>query len=322
MTSRIQSSKKLIKLTKESFQRGLATATTSSSTPIASTSTSSSSSSSTNSPDLSYLQQITPGDTSRSRYKEYYNNTLSHDLLYLLYSHANHTQSKTLPNPLTRSPIWSPTNPYATNRPPPRPKGNRYLVPNPSFTSAKTLPKLLSITLATMDKTALSSKNNLLTLLMAYESITGESPQSKHPGQYGPGSGRGLIITKSTKKSASFKIRPGAPTGVKVTLKGEPMYRFLETLVEFVLPRLKTFIGVALPNASHPKQSVSSTSGVVAFGLPSEAMGLFPQIEQNLDQYPRSLGMNIYCVTSARGRGAQDQARALLSGLAIPFVKK
>lgn len=272
--------------------------------------------------DLSHLHSISPGATARCRLKEHYDTTVSHDLLYLLYSHANHANSDSLPDPLSRSPIWSPTNPYAANRPPPRPKGNRYLVPNPSYTSASKIPVLTSIIVSTMDKSALSNKNNLLPLLMAFQAITGESPQSPHPGPYGPGSGRGLVVTRSTKKSASFKIRPGAPTGVKVELKGEPMYAFLETLVEFVLPRLKTFGGVSLPSASSPQQSTSASSGVVAFGLPADAMGLFPQVELNLDQYPRSFGMNIFCVTSARGRGAQDQARALLSGLAVPFVKR
>jgi len=173
-----------------------------------------------------------------------------------------------------------------------------------------------------MSKTALQGKSNLLPLLMAFEAITGEPPQSKHPGPYGPGSGQGLVITRSTKKSASFKIRAGAPTGVKVELKGQPMFTFLETLVDFVLPRLKTFQGIPLPPASQPRQSTSATSGVVSFGLPPEAMGLFPQVEINLDQYPKTFGMNIFCKTTAKGRGAQDQARALLSGVGLPFVKR
>ncbi|ORY43256.1 ribosomal protein L5 domain-containing protein [Leucosporidium creatinivorum] len=279
------------------------------------------SSSSSSSP-ADFHRTITPGPTSRSRLKDHYNQTLSHDLLYTLYSHATHTNADALPNPSSRSPMWSPENPYALNRPPPRPKGNRYLVPNPSYTSPESLPVLESIVVETMTTSALSAKSNLLPLLMAYQAITGEVPQSRHPGPYGPGSGKGLVITRSAKKSASFKVRAGAPTGVKVELRGESMYSFLETLVDFVLPRLKTFSGIPLPPASHPRQSPSSTSGVVSFGLPPEAMGLFPQIEINLDQYPKTFGMNIFCVTSARGRGAQDQARALLSGFGAPFVKR
>ncbi|GAA5935739.1 mitochondrial 54S ribosomal protein uL5m MRPL7 [Sporobolomyces koalae] len=297
-------------------------------TRSASSSSSSPSSSATNASSqpaassTEHLHRITYGDTSRSRIQDHYTQSLSHDLLYMLYNHPVHANSHALPNPLSRSPIWSPHNPYAENRAPPRPKGNRYLVPNPSYVSPQTLPRLESIVIESMSKTALAGKSNLLPLLMAFEAVTGEPPQSKHPGPYGPGSGQGLVITRSTKKSASFKIRAGAPTGVKVELRGQPMYAFLESLVDFVLPRLKTFNGIPLPPASQPRQSTSATSGVVSFGLPPEAMGLFPQIEINLDQYPKTFGMNIFCITSAKGRGAQDQARALLSGAGLPFVKR
>ncbi|GAA5946463.1 hypothetical protein JCM3775_003685 [Rhodotorula graminis] len=268
---------------------------------------------------------VSYGQTARSRLRDHYDASLSHDLLYLLYSHPTHVEAQTgrLPDPLSRSPVWNPANPYASGRAaPPRPKGNRYLVPNPSYTSPDAVPQLESITVECMTKTAVGVKSNLLPVIMAFQAITGEPLQSKHPGAYGPGSGKGIVVTKSTKKSASFKIRAGAPTGVKVELKGEQMYTFLESVVDFVLPRLKTFNGIPLPAASHPRQSMSSTSGVVAFGLPPEAMGLFPQVEVNLDQYPRAYGMNIFCVTSAKGRGAQDQARALLSGMGLPFVKR
>ncbi|POY70093.1 hypothetical protein BMF94_6908 [Rhodotorula taiwanensis] len=265
---------------------------------------------------------LTYGQTARSRLGEHYESTLSHDLMYLLYSHATHAAGHR-PNPLERKPIWSPENPYSQGRSaPPRPKGNRYIVPNPNYTSPESVPRLESIVVESMYKHAVGAKSNLLPLIMAFQAITGEPPQTKTPGPYGPGSGQGIQVTQSTKASASFKIRAGMPSGVKVELKGEPMYAFLETVVDFVLPRLKTFSGIPLPPASHPRQSPSSTSGVVSFGLPPEAMGLFPQIEVNLDQYPRSFGINIFCVTNAKGRGAQDQARALLSGAGLPFVKR
>ncbi|GAA5872892.1 hypothetical protein JCM16303_006870 [Sporobolomyces ruberrimus] len=301
-----------------------ATVTPPSLVALRSASSSSSSSSPSPSPSTSteHLSKVTYGDTARSRIQDHYQQTLSHDLLYLLYNHQLHAASSPLPNPISRSPIWSPHNPYAENRAPPRPRGNRYLVPNPSYVSPQTLPRLESIVVESMSKQALAGKSNLLPLLMAFEAITGEPPQTKVPGPYGPGSGQGIVITRSTKKSASFKIRAGAPTGVKVELKGQAMYNFLESLVDFVLPRHKTFQGIPLPPASQPKQSTSASSGVVSFGLPPEAMGLFPQIEINLDQYPRTFGMNIFCITSAKGRGAQDQARALLSGVGLPFVKR
>ena len=51
-------------------------------------------------------------------------------------------------------------------------------------------------------------------------------------------------------------------------------------------------------------------------------MGLFPQIEVNLDSYPKSYGMHIHFITNATGEGAQNKARQLLSGFQIPFARK
>ncbi|KAK4048904.1 54S ribosomal protein L7, mitochondrial [Microbotryomycetes sp. JL201] len=271
--------------------------------------------------DEAFLRTVQPGPISTSRLRAHYDNTLSHDLMYELYQHQTHVEAATRPDPRSREPVWSPTNPYALNRPAPRPKGNRYTMPNPTYTSADTVPKLESIVLQSMTKTAVGNKSALLPLIMAFETITGEPTQSRHPGPYGPGSGRGIVVTRSTKKSASFKIRGGMPTGAKVELQGPAMYHFLETLVDFVLPRLKTFNGVLLPPPSQPRQSTSATSGVVSFGFGPEAMALFPQIESSLDQY-KLFGFNVFCITSAKGRRAQDQARALMSGLGVPFVKR
>jgi large subunit ribosomal protein L5 len=109
--------------------------------------------------------------------------------------------------------------------------------------------------------------------------------------------------------------------GVKVDLKGPKMYEFLGTLVDFVLPRLREFPGLVLPAQSSLLTSPSAATGVVSFGLEPMAMGLFPQLEFNLDAYPKSYGFHIHFITTAKGEGAQNRAAALLSGFQIPFVR-
>jgi large subunit ribosomal protein L5 len=167
-----------------------------------------------------------------------------------------------------------------------------------------------------MVKEALQSKGNLLGAIMAMRALTGESHK---------GGGRhkveGVEIVKG-KKSVGGWIRPGAPVGAKVVLKGQSMYDFLGTLVEFVLPRLREFNGVVLPPQSSSSNSPSAISGVVTFGLPPQAMGFFPQIEVNQDAYPEMYGMHIHFVTNAAGLGAENRARALVSGFQIPFVRR
>ncbi len=112
------------------------------------------------------------------------------------------------------------------------------------------------------------------------------------------------------------------PVAVKVEMKGEAMYDFLESLVDFVLPRLREFPGVPLPPNSASKTSPSAVAGVVSFGLPPLAMGLFPQVEANLDAYPKLHGFHMHFKTNVKGRDAQEHARALLSGFRIPFHRR
>jgi large subunit ribosomal protein L5 len=124
------------------------------------------------------------------------------------------------------------------------------------------------------------------------------------------------------RKAVSGWIRPGIPCGVKVELRGQKMYDFLATLLDFVLPRLRDFQGIVIPPRRSNRETPSTVSGVVEFGLPPIAMGFFPQVEINLDAYPKNYGMHIHFVTNARGKGAQNKARALLSGFQLPFIRK
>ncbi|TFY74570.1 hypothetical protein EWM64_g9444 [Hericium alpestre] len=100
------------------------------------------------------------------------------------------------------------------------------------------------------------------------------------------------------------------------------MYEFLGTLTEFVLPRMREFPGMLMPAGSANMNTPSGVSGVVSFGLSPDAMGLFPQIEVNLDSYPKAYGFHIHFITNATGTGAQNRARQLLSGFQIPFTRR
>lgn len=98
------------------------------------------------------------------------------------------------------------------------------------------------------------------------------------------------------------------------------MHDFLQNLSELVMPRLKDWNGVPLPPPSKGEHlQPSYHSGALTFGLPPQAMGLFPQVEVNLDAYPRQHGLHINVVSNAKGAGAQDKVRSLLSGYKIPF---
>ncbi|WP_345980145.1 50S ribosomal protein L5 [Sulfurimonas sp. HSL3-2] len=112
------------------------------------------------------------------------------------------------------------------------------------------------------------------------------------------------VIAK--KSVAGFKVREGMPVGVKVTLRGENMYNFLDRLISIALPRVKDFRGVA--------RNGFDGRGNYNFGLQEQL--IFPEV--SYDSVMQIHGMNITIVTT----GSDDKhAFALLAKLGMPFAK-
>lgn len=120
-------------------------------------------------------------------------------------------------------------------------------------------------------------------------------------------SGQKPIITKAKKSIANFKLREGMEIGCKVTLRGEKMYQFLDKLVNIALPRVRDFRGVS--------KNAFDGRGNYTLGIKEQL--IFPEI--NFDKVTRVRGMDIVIVTTAR---TNEEGRALLSGLGMPFEKK
>lgn len=118
--------------------------------------------------------------------------------------------------------------------------------------------------------------------------------------------GQKPIVTKARISVASFKVREDYPVGVKVTLRGERMYEFLERLVTVALPRIRDFRGLD-PRAFDGR-------GNYNFGVTEQI--IFPEIDY--DKVDTLRGMNITITTSAKD---DEQGQALLSGFAFPFRK-
>jgi large subunit ribosomal protein L5 len=116
--------------------------------------------------------------------------------------------------------------------------------------------------------------------------------------------GQKPIITKARKSIAAFKVREGMPIGVMVTLRGDRMYEFFDRLVNVALPRVRDFRGVP----------TKSFDGRGNFTLGVRDQLIFPEIDYS--KVEKMKGMNITIVTSA---GSDDQARALLKAMGMPF---
>jgi len=118
--------------------------------------------------------------------------------------------------------------------------------------------------------------------------------------------GQHAVITLAKKSVAGFKAREGAPSGIKVTLRGENMYNFLDKLISIALPRVKDFRGV-------PRKGFDGR-GNYNFGLDEQLM--FPEVVY--DKIMKTHGMNITIVTSADD---DKEAFVLLEKLGMPFAK-
>jgi large subunit ribosomal protein L5 len=119
--------------------------------------------------------------------------------------------------------------------------------------------------------------------------------------------GQKPVVTKARKSIANFKLREGRAIGVKVTLRGERMWSFLDRLMNIALPRVRDFRGVS-PNSFDGR-------GNYTLGLREQLV--FPEIDY--DKIDKLRGMEISIVTSAR---TDDEGRQLLQMLGMPFKKE
>jgi len=120
-------------------------------------------------------------------------------------------------------------------------------------------------------------------------------------------SGQKPIITKFKKSISNFKTRKGTTAGVKVTLRSNKMYEFVDRLVNIALPRIKDFQGL--------NTNGFDKFGNFSFGIKEHI--IFPEI--NFDKVDRIRGMDITVVTSGDNKKATF---ALLAAMNFPFIKK
>ena len=118
--------------------------------------------------------------------------------------------------------------------------------------------------------------------------------------------GQKPVITKAKKSIANFKLREGMPIGVKVTLRQDKMWEFVDRLFNIALPRVRDFRGIN-PDGFDGR-------GNYALGIKEQL--IFPEIEY--DKIDKIRGMNIAFVTTAK---TDEEGRELLSQLGAPFAK-
>ena len=120
-------------------------------------------------------------------------------------------------------------------------------------------------------------------------------------------SGQKPLITKAKKSVASFKVREGMPIGVKVTLRKNRMYEFLDRLINIALPRVRDFRGL----------SMKSFDGTGNYSLGIKEQTIFPEIDY--DNVDRIRGLDITITTSATNN---EETLALLNAFNFPIKQR
>lgn len=158
------------------------------------------------------------------------------------------------------------------------------------YTNAMAVPRLEKIVLNMGVGEASQDKKKVETAAAEMELIAGQKP----------------VITRAKKSIAQFKLREGMPIGVKVTLRRERMYEFLDRLVTIAMPRIRDFRGL------NPKSF--DGRGNYAMGLKEQL--IFPEI--SYDRIDKVRGLDVIIATSAN---SDDEARELLRLFNFPFPR-
>src|SRR6185503_370864 len=157
-----------------------------------------------------------------------------------------------------------------------------------NYTSPMQVPRLSRIVINMGLGAAVGNPKIIDSAVQELSAITGQKP----------------VVTRSKKAIANFKLREGLPIGVKVTLRKERMWEFMDRLVTLALPRVRDFRG------TNPKGF--DGAGNYTLGLREQIV--FPEID--FDKVEKIKGMNITFVTTA---DTDEEAKELLANLGMPF---
>lgn len=165
------------------------------------------------------------------------------------------------------------------------------LVKQFSYTSVMQVPRLQKICLNMGVGDAVQDAKLLDQAAADLEQIAGQKP----------------VITRAKQSISNFKLREGMQIGLRVTLRRERMYEFLDRFISTAIPRIRDFRGV----------SDKSFDGRGNYTLGVKEQIIFPEID--VDKIPRIFGMDITIVTSAP---TDEEAMALLQAFGMPFRKR
>ncbi len=158
-----------------------------------------------------------------------------------------------------------------------------------NYSSHMQVPRLVKISINSGVGAAIADKKLIEVAQEELSLITGQKP----------------VQTYSTKDISNFKLRKGMPIGLKVTLRREKMYEFMERLIRVALPRIRDFNGVSNKFDGHGNYTLGISEQII-----------FPEID--IDKINKIMGLEITFVTTAR---TDEEGYALLKEFGLPFKR-
>lgn len=224
--------------------------------------------------------------TGQDRVRDHHYNTIQSDLLLVNYRHGQEDKKG------IKQREWDGSSPFHINRPLRDPRGRMKASKDVKKRDWTNVPEITAISLNLFATEAKNTADTNIPAMLQLQQITGMKPK----------------VVYSKTNVPTWRLRPGMPMGCKITLKGRPMSQFLYTLNELVLPRSKTWRGIS--------NSSGDRNGNISFGVSAEDARLFPELEGNLELWPRTFGFDVTIHTTAQ---VDPEARTLMSAYGFLF---
>lgn len=237
-------------------------------------------------------REFVPGPFNLPRLKQTYHSTINADLLTLMYQHK--IPGKPDEPERIRLRPWEGESPYISNRPKRGPRGADVLKPLEKPITYRNIPKINAVHISMYQPKAKKNPDHLRVMRVLLQNMTGVRPE----------------VTRNRISVSQWQVVKRDRTGVKVTLKKEMAYEFLDKVVNFVFPRIKEWKGLSA--------GATDSGGNINFGLEESDMLFFPEIEATYSLYPAKMipGCHITIETTAK---SDRHARLLFMAFGIPF---
>ncbi|KAI1099870.1 54S ribosomal protein L7 [Jackrogersella minutella] len=240
-------------------------------------------------------RDFSPGPFNLPRLKQTFHSIAASDIMTLAY---HHVPPGTPDKPeRIRLREWDDSSPYMKNRPKRGPRGSDVLFPLEKDITWRNIPEIRAVHIAMYTPKAKKNPDHIIVGKSVLRTITGVR----------------ATVTQTKVSVSQWGIVEGDKSGVKVTVRGDQAWEFVDKLVHIVFPKIKDWRGIA--------GTSGDGTGNISLGLEASDVMYFPEVEANYSLYPAKMisGCRITIETSAK---SDRHARLLFMSLGIPFHGK